>query len=502
MKKNQRRIAAAVSALALAAGIVAVGSGTANAETKTGTIAEGRSAKVTRSIESTSLTSTGQIPYGSTITVTYRIDRHLAWLIYWIKDTHPECMKVVPNRSKWDAAGSKAANYTLADHTRIDNEFTSGPGWAMLDAYAANSWQATPMTWSQDYTVECDSGSLATGGVEWDSTLVGGAEVHPNIGPTILITKADTSTTVSVPSGVKASVQTTLTAAVNKIDATGQVEFYNGATYLGAGQLTDGDASIKWTPSAAGNYGIVAKYTGDRKFKESTSVASSGSIGTAPVNETVPSAPTFTLSADSVTLGGDITANISTVPNANLQVKFGTNTGNATADFNGNATYKIAPTAVGSTTVEVTASNSAGTSAKATKTITVLAAEAGTAVVSVNPAAPIAGDTVTLTVTGPDSGSTVTIANGATAVCTATANASKVATCTWTPAAGRHTLTIDSTVDGKASAISKAVTVSTAPIVDPGNGGGDGGGGDDGSGGDDGGGDSLGSLSSVFGSLG
>lgn len=118
----------------------------------------------------------------------------------------------------------------------------------------------------------------------------------------------------------------------------------------------------------------------------------------------------------------------------------------------------------------------------------------GTAVVSVNPSAPVAGDTVILTVTGADAGAAVTISSAGQVLCTTTATETGTGTCEWIPTPGTYALTIDTAVGGSPQTIHRSVAVTDPSFAEPG--------GDDASGGSADALGSLGSMSTIFGSLG
>lgn len=166
------------------------GTGVASADTVSADTISSETASFTRSISSDDF-SGNSIRNGSEVTVQINLSRTLWWLVYWMKDYHPECFDVVPNSSEWVVDGQKFANFQKSGYTLINDEFTSGPGWAMLDAAGANSWQATPMVWQQKYTLNnCAVGILETGGLEWHTTLARNPEKYATAGPSIRILAA------------------------------------------------------------------------------------------------------------------------------------------------------------------------------------------------------------------------------------------------------------------------------------------------------------------------
>jgi hypothetical protein len=110
-----------------------------------------------------------------------------------------------------------------------------------------------------------------------------------------------TSTSLSLMPNPAALGQTvTFTAQVSSSPSgmpTGTVTFLNGTTELGTGTL-NGSAQTTFSTSslAAGSYSVTAVYGGDAKFAESTSAATTLTVGT------VGSSPDFSLASGATTL--------------------------------------------------------------------------------------------------------------------------------------------------------------------------------------------------------
>ncbi|MFE5646292.1 Ig-like domain-containing protein [Rhodococcus sp. NPDC056516] len=51
------------------------------------------------------------------------------------------------------------------------------------------------------------------------------------------------------------------------------VEFFDGATRIGAGTLANGAATLAWTPADVRTHSVTAKYLGNAKVSTSTSSA-------------------------------------------------------------------------------------------------------------------------------------------------------------------------------------------------------------------------------------
>ncbi|MBY4569469.1 hypothetical protein ACN95_05430 [Gordonia sihwensis] len=253
-----RRLAAAGAIAALGAVGVMSGSGAADADTVGPAKGSSSAVNFSREISGLKLVD-GKVPNGEVITVTNRLDRKLAWLIYWVKDTHPTCMEAVPNTSVWKVSGKTYTNNPNVSGAMKPDEFSSGPGWAKIDAPAANSWES--IAWSQDYLLKCDVGVLNTGGLQYSTTWVGDDGDHPNVGPNIEVTRGvpgisvnpkdamadnDVEITVKNPDG-RPGDKVVLTSDGKSLDGCGNLEL-------------DGDrrVSCTWVPKKAGTYPLRA----------------------------------------------------------------------------------------------------------------------------------------------------------------------------------------------------------------------------------------------------
>ena len=113
-----------------------------------------------------------------------------------------------------------------------------------------------------------------------------------------------------------AAVTFTATVAVTGGPATGTVTFRDGATVLGTGTLSSGEASYATSAFALGSHSITATYGGDPAFEASTSAAFGYAVSPKPVtitgvtasNKPYDGSTAATLTAGSVTgvVGGDI----------------------------------------------------------------------------------------------------------------------------------------------------------------------------------------------------
>ncbi|MGB3708567.1 hypothetical protein [Gordonia sp. (in: high G+C Gram-positive bacteria)] len=179
-----RRSAAVIAAGTAALAFAGVTAGSASAETVGPVSGENDTMKFQRSVSGDAIQGT-TVHVGDTITVTNRIDRKLAWMLYSVKDVHPTCMEAVPETSVWTVSGKTYRN--VPGGPNYKNEITSGPGWVKVTGGTA--W-TPPLVWSQDYIVNCDPGDLNTGGVEWKSTNeFEKNRAHPDAGPSLTVVK-------------------------------------------------------------------------------------------------------------------------------------------------------------------------------------------------------------------------------------------------------------------------------------------------------------------------
>ncbi|WP_158170619.1 Ig-like domain-containing protein, partial [Rhodococcus sp. JT-3] len=92
-------------------------------------------------------------------------------------------------------------------------------------------------------------------------------------GPSINVQKNVSTTTLSPTSGVKLGQPVPLSATVTGGADGDSVEFFDGATKVGAGALANGVATLAWTPADVRTHSVTAKYLGNAKVATSTSSA-------------------------------------------------------------------------------------------------------------------------------------------------------------------------------------------------------------------------------------
>ncbi|EGD56596.1 Ig-like domain-containing protein [Gordonia neofelifaecis] len=293
---------AALALLTTGAAIVAgaSGIGTAAADTMTPVTGSNDTVSFSRTVGGAAVNN-GTVTVGDRITVTNRIDRKMAWLVYSVRDNHPTCLEAVPNTSVWTVSGGTYTNDPDGTGTKKPNEVTSGDGWVKIAASGGGSWQATPLIWRQDYTVTCAPGALNTGGLQWSTTNAFEKNNNrANVGPSITVVapapKATSSTAVSVTPAPKAGETSTVKAVVN-VDGSGAtggtVEFFNNGTSLGTATVATGVATVTWKPSAGGAYSLKAVYSGTPTTNGSTGTISGTVAAADPLPE--PGAPVLTV---------------------------------------------------------------------------------------------------------------------------------------------------------------------------------------------------------------
>ncbi|MFD1811913.1 beta strand repeat-containing protein [Rhodococcus gannanensis] len=126
----------------------------------------------------------------------------------------------------------------------------------------------------------------------------------------VSVAVVDTTTTLNVPATAKTGTAVDLTATVSPAEATGTVEFKDGATVLGTAPVTGGTATLNHTFTADGAHSITAVYSGAEGFATSTSAPGTVDVSTDPV--VVDTTTTLSVPATAVTGNAvDLTATVS-----------------------------------------------------------------------------------------------------------------------------------------------------------------------------------------------
>lgn len=472
--KNIRRVVGGLGAFAVAAGFAVVaGAGVASAAPATISWNDGNT-KFTRTLSEAAPTE------GQTVTVSTKFERSgVVEYIYTVTDAHPAC---------WTVTGAKVDGQTRAlapqgaDTARVAGSSIEWPVYPNINPKSR--------TFEFTYTVgaDCARDIALTTGLNYTGSL--GAGNYPTKGPSATVGKNVTVTTLGAVSNAQVGQASTLSATVTGGANGDPVDFYDGGTKVGSGNLNNGTATYSWTPTVAGSHSLVAKFAATGKANASESAAQVVTIAQANQNSSISLAA---VSGAQVGIASTLTATVAP-PAAGGTVVFkdgATTLATVSVADNGKAAYSWTPATAGSHAITATFSGRTGVSGSTTNTtVEVAEAPAGnvdsqTAVtVSANPKVGVAG-TLSAKVT-PGTAGTVTFKDGDTVVGTATVDGNGDATTAWTPATeGQRVITAEFSGAGNVNASSGSVSVQVAAADTPGTPGGSG---------------SAGSLENIFGS--
>ena len=279
-----------------------------------------------------------------------------------------------------------------------------------------------------------------------------------------------TTTTLVAPASVMTGGAITLSSMVRSDSGVpaGVVQFYQGATILGSGNVSAGAATLVVPGLPAGTYALTAQYTGSN-----TMASSSSSISTLTVTE-VPAPPAVqcTTGTPSLVQGGRavITASAASAAKLPLTISFSSDKG--TLSVNGSsATLDTTGIAPGVVTVTCTATDTRSSASSATATVQVTGAALPTTTsLMSSPLELFSGRTANLSVrVSAASGSVagqVTLLDGSAVLGTAAVTGGTATFSTTALAAGSHQLVAQFTgsADFAASTSSVlAVTVAALP---------------------------------------
>jgi len=94
------------------------------------------------------------------------------------------------------------------------------------------------------------------------------------------VNKANTTTTVaSNRNPTNAGRAVTFTATVTPANATGVIQFFDGASLMGTVTLSQGTASLTTSSLSTGSHSITARYGGDANYNGSTSAVLTETVG-------------------------------------------------------------------------------------------------------------------------------------------------------------------------------------------------------------------------------
>jgi uncharacterized delta-60 repeat protein len=228
------------------------------------------------------------------------------------------------------------ANYGTSTSTALNQTVNRGPTVTTLGSSPNPSTYGSAATFTATVTAGATgSVTFADGGTPIGSaTLSGGSAT---LSPTTLSTGTHSITaTYEGDSEYAASTSTVLSHVVNKatppvavasslnpstfgstvtftatlpLDASGTVNFLDGASLIGSASVTSGSASLSTSALAAGAHNISAAFQGDANYLAATSPVIVQTVNKAPVSVSIAS------SANPVTLGQNVTFT-ATVPAA------------------------------------------------------------------------------------------------------------------------------------------------------------------------------------------
>ncbi|RVW02143.1 Ig-like domain-containing protein [Rhodococcus xishaensis] len=247
--RGLRRIVGGISVFAMAAGFAAtVGVGSAAAASESVSWSDALT-KFKRTVSDTTV-SVGQV-----VEVKTRFERSGSLeIIREVRDYHPSCLEFV---------GSNKSNPTVkSDYTEVSGS------WNVWPNISPNS---QTFTFEYRVTEDCARDTPLTTGMSYESSLGGGS--YKTKGPNVTVAKNNTTTSLAAVSGpVVAGVPVPLTATVTGGAQGDSVDFYDGGTKVGSGQLnSSGVATYEWTPPDGGTRSLQAKFSSTAKAKSSQS---------------------------------------------------------------------------------------------------------------------------------------------------------------------------------------------------------------------------------------
>jgi hypothetical protein len=270
VRSKVTRVAAATGAVAMAAaGVVAMGQGTASAAQGSYSWSDGNDG-LTRTI------SEVNPAVGDTITVWTTIKRNGGVVEYVTaaKDAHPACWKYVPGSAQVNGKAKGLDSSSAGDANTM--------GWQRV----TGSWPIYPninprtVWYTFQYTIgaDCPIGVPMKGSFFYSGTLGDGNE--NNVGPAVTVRgDSSTTTTVQAPSTATTGQAVNLQATVSPQPNGGTVQFKDNGTDIGSpAQLSGGAASLLYTFTTAGTHNITAVYSGTTGYQTSTSTASSVTV--------------------------------------------------------------------------------------------------------------------------------------------------------------------------------------------------------------------------------
>ncbi|MFF1945464.1 Ig-like domain-containing protein [Rhodococcus qingshengii] len=381
---SARRAVAGLSVFAVAAGFAVVaGVGVAGAAPVTAEF-NSDGYKVTRTI------SNGTPSEGDVIT-SKTVFKRTAGVhnLYAVRDFHPACMTYVDGSATVNGSAFRV-NEVATDSVRLSAGATEWPMWG-----------GDVKTFEFQYRVgaDCARGTDLSTTVHFDGTVFVDDTTNGR-GPSINVQKNVSTTAVSPVGGAQVGQPVTLSATVTGGADGDSVEFFDGATKIGAGALGNGVATLAWTPADVRTHSVTAKYLGNAKVATSTSSAVDVVVSEADKSTaTAITGPASAVAGESVT----VEATVSPTPaGGTVQFKDGaTDLGGAVpVDANGKASLTNSY-AVGAHSIVAVYSGSGvyqtSTSAPHALTVAPVVVEENTTTTLVGPSTASTGETLSFT---------------------------------------------------------------------------------------------------------
>jgi hypothetical protein len=262
------RAAAATGAIAMAAaGVVALGQGTASAAQGAITWNDGND-KLTRTI------SEVNPAVGDTITVWTTIERTggVLEIVQAAKDAHPACWKYVPGSAQVNGTAKGLDSSSPGDANTMGWQRVTG-SWTIYPNLTPHSvW----FTMQYKIGADCPTGVPMNGAFYYSTSLGDGNE--GTRGPAVTVrapVNQNTTTTLQAPGTATTGQAVHLTASVSPAAAGGSVQFKdNGANIGSPVTVANGSATLSQVFNSAGAHSITAVYSGGAGYNGSTSAAS------------------------------------------------------------------------------------------------------------------------------------------------------------------------------------------------------------------------------------
>ena len=194
--------------------------------------------------------------------------------------------------------------------------------------------------------------ALAAGSHSITAAYSGDGALNSSASAAVIVQIVKNATSTSLSSSPNPSVfagLVTLTATVSAPQATGTVQFYDGAALLGAGTVVNGQAFLGVSTLTAGSHTLTSVYSGDPVFAGSTSPAVGQMVAKSASTTTISATP-----ADQSTLGQTVTFTATVAPAAatgTVRFRDGGNTIGTAVVVNGVATFSTSALKSGSHTI-------------------------------------------------------------------------------------------------------------------------------------------------------